>query len=158
MVGSEKCDMPRSSQVSATGYEWPFVLIDLMYGSLVFGAGAQAHPLALVPEAAPWVITVDGVSKAFAGTGLRVGWVTAVPPLIARMRDFMGHVGAWAPRPEQVATAAFLRDAPAIAKFRETITRGLAQRLEMSKEEAAGFIDVSVKPAAYQVRFNATKP
>ena len=39
----------------------------------------------------------------------------APPPLIARMRDFLGHVGAWAPRPEQVAAAAFLRNTAAVA-------------------------------------------
>src|SRR6185436_3069519 len=60
---------------SKSGARPLFVLFDLMYGSLVFGGATQAHPLELVPEAAPWVITVDGVSKAFAGTGLRVGWV-----------------------------------------------------------------------------------
>ena len=107
-----------------------FVLHDLMYGSLVFGDQPHAHPLALVPEAAPWVVTVDGISKAFAGTGLRVGWVTAAPPVISRIKDFLGHVGAWAPRPEQVATAGFLRDAAAIARFKTGMHRALLERLE----------------------------
>ncbi|HET9275650.1 MAG TPA: aminotransferase class I/II-fold pyridoxal phosphate-dependent enzyme, partial [Gemmatimonadales bacterium] len=102
-----------------------FVLYDLMYGALVFGGARHAHPLALVPAAAPWVITLDGVSKAFAATGLRVGWAAGAPALIARMRDVLGHVGAWAPRPEQVATAAWLRDAEGIAAFRATMDRAL---------------------------------
>jgi len=107
-----------------------FVLHDLMYGSLVFGDRPHAHPLALVPEAAPWVVTIDGISKAFAATGLRVGWVTAAPAVIARLKDFLGHVGAWAPRPEQIATAAFLRDAAAIAEFRRAMNTALWQRLD----------------------------
>ena len=107
-----------------------FVLHDLMYGSLVFGGQSHAHPLALVPDAAPWVVTIDGISKAFAATGLRVGWVTAAPALIARLKDFLGHVGAWAPRPEQIATAAFLRDAAAIAEFRRGMNAALWQRLD----------------------------
>ncbi|HEU5219457.1 MAG TPA: aminotransferase class I/II-fold pyridoxal phosphate-dependent enzyme, partial [Gemmatimonadales bacterium] len=107
-----------------------FVLHDLMYGSLVFRETAHAHPLALVPAAAPWVITVDGISKAFAGTGLRVGWSTGAPAVIARMKDFLGHVGAWAPRPEQAATAAFLRDAPAIAAYRAEMDAALTARLD----------------------------
>jgi aspartate aminotransferase len=106
-----------------------FVLHDLMYGSLVFDGAAHAHPLALVPDAAPWVLTVDGISKAFAATGLRVGWATGAPALIARMKDFLGHVGAWAPRPEQVATAAFLRDLAGIAAFRAGMNRALSSRL-----------------------------
>ncbi|HEX7023647.1 MAG TPA: aminotransferase class I/II-fold pyridoxal phosphate-dependent enzyme, partial [Gemmatimonadales bacterium] len=56
-----------------------FVLHDLMYGSLVFGGLENPHPLALVPEAAPWVVVVDGISKAFAATGLRVGWAMGAP-------------------------------------------------------------------------------
>ncbi len=107
-----------------------FVLHDLMYGSLVFREIAHAHPLALVPAAAPWVITVDGISKAFAGTGLRVGWATGAPAVISRMKDFLGHVGAWAPRPEQAATAQFLRDAPAIAAYRADMDQALTARLD----------------------------
>jgi aspartate aminotransferase len=107
-----------------------FVLHDLMYGSLVFREAAHAHPLALVPAVAPWVITVDGISKAFAATGLRVGWAIGAPAVIARMKDFLGHVGAWAPRPEQAATAQFLTDEPAIAAYRAEMDRALTARLD----------------------------
>ena len=107
-----------------------FVLYDLMYGSLIQEGVEQAHPLELVPEAAPWTVVVDGISKGFAGTGLRVGWATGAPALMARMNDFLGHVGAWAPRPEQVATAGFLKDAAGIGEFRATMTRALGVRLE----------------------------
>lgn len=106
-----------------------FLLYDQVYGSLVFGDAEHANPVALVPEAAPWTIVLDGISKAFAGTGLRVGWALAAPSLIARMSDFLGHVGAWAPRPEQAATAAFLLDDAAIEAFRVTLQRGIRERL-----------------------------
>jgi aspartate aminotransferase len=115
-----------------------FVLHDLMYGSLVFGGAPHAHPLALVPEAAPWVVVVDGISKAFAATGLRVGWATGPPALIARLKDFLGHVGAWAPKPEQIATAAFLRDTEAIATFRAGMERELVARMDALQEGFAG--------------------
>jgi aspartate aminotransferase len=106
-----------------------FLLWDQVYGSLVFGAN-HAHPVALVPAAAPWVIALDGISKAFAATGLRVGWSFAAPAVTARMRDFLGHVGAWAPRPEQVATSRFLRDPAAIEAFRHRMDAGIVARLE----------------------------
>lgn len=115
---------------SATGGRPLYVLYDLMYGALVFGGAPHAHPLALVPDAAPWVVTLDGISKAFAATGLRVGWATGAPAVIARMKDLLGHVGAWAPRPEQVATAALLHDAEAIAAYRAEMQRGLEARLD----------------------------
>jgi aspartate aminotransferase len=115
-----------------------FVLFDQMYGSLAFPQGSHEHPLALVAEAAPWVITVDGISKAFASTGLRVGWVLGAPAVIARMRDLLGHVGAWAPRAEQVATAELLSDAGAIAAYRTGLHAGIRARLDRLYEGFQG--------------------
>jgi aspartate aminotransferase len=43
-----------------------------------------------------------------------VGWAVGPPHLIARMRDLLGHVGAWAPKPEQLATAELYAE-PALA-------------------------------------------
>lgn len=114
----------------AAGRRELFLLFDQVYGSLVFGSTRHEHPAALVPEVAPWVITVDGISKAFASTGLRVGWVLAAPPLVARMRDLIGHVGAWAPRPEQVAVAEFLLDAPAVGAYRREMDSRIRERLD----------------------------
>lgn len=107
-----------------------FLLFDQVYGTLVFGGARHDHPAALLPEVAPWVITVDGISKAFASTGLRVGWVLAAPAVTARMRDLIGHIGAWAPRPEQVAVAAFLDDENAVAAFRREMDARLIDRLD----------------------------
>lgn len=119
-----------NSRRAASGARPLFVLYDLMYGSLVFDGLDHPHPLAMVPEAAPWLVVVDGISKAFAATGLRVGWALGAPALISRLKDFLGHVGAWAPRPEQVATAVFLRDRAGIAAFRAAMSSALLARLE----------------------------
>ena len=119
-----------NEQRAATGKRPLFVLYDLMYGSLLFNGLEHPHPLSMVPEAAPWLVVVDGISKAFAATGLRVGWALGAPAVIARLKDFLGHVGAWAPRPEQVATAAFLRDPAGIAAFRESMSTALLARLD----------------------------
>jgi aspartate aminotransferase len=112
------------------GRRFLFVLFDQIYGSLTFEPARHVNPLALVPEAAPYVIALDGISKAFASTGLRLGWVLAAPPVVARMKDFLGHVGAWAPRAEQVGTAEFLADAAAVAEYRATMHAALKARLD----------------------------
>jgi aspartate aminotransferase len=106
-----------------------FVMVDQVYSALVFGEFRHVHPVALVPEAAPWVVSVDGVSKSFAGTGVRVGWAVAAPELTARMKRLNAHVGAWGPKAEQVALAGFLDDVDAVAEFRRTMNHEAEIRL-----------------------------
>jgi aspartate aminotransferase len=117
-------------QRSRQGRPHLFVLHDQVYSMLVFGSSRHFMPVTLVPESAPWVISLDGISKGFAATGLRVGWVLAAPELTERMQNFLGHVGAWAPRAEQVAVAAFLEDRPAVESFQQEMNRRVQQRLD----------------------------
>ncbi len=83
----------------------------------------------LVPEVAPYTVFVDGISKAFAATGLRVGWAVGPPYIVSRMRDLLGHVGAWAPRPEQVATAQVFLDDGIAEKAAAAVRDGALVRL-----------------------------
>jgi len=128
-----------------------FLLHDQVYASLVFGDARHHMPVALVPESAPWVISLDGISKAFAATGLRVGWMLAAPELTARAKDVLGHVGAWAPRPEQVALAAFLNDEPAVARFQREMNERVQARLDalcegFTRLEGAGYPVACIRP------------
>ena len=110
------------------------LLWDQVYWMLTFGGNKHYPPTQLVPEVTPYTIYVDGVSKAFAATGLRVGWTLAPPPIAARMRDILGHLGAWAPRPEQIAVAKFLGMRGAIDEFHDTMIRELQLRLDLLYE------------------------
>ena len=56
----------------------------------MFGSTRHVMPVSLVPESAPWVISLDGISKGFAATGLRVGWLLAAPDLTERMKNLLG--------------------------------------------------------------------
>jgi aspartate aminotransferase len=46
------------------------------------------------------------------------------------MSDILGHVGAWAPKAEQVGVAALLNEPEAIAAYRDSVRDKLVQRLE----------------------------
>jgi len=116
---------------AARGERPVLILWDQVYWMLTFGDSKHYAPPQLVPEAKEWTIFVDGISKAFAATGLRVGWTVAPPLITARMRDILGHVGAWAPRPEQLAVAKFLGESDAVAAFHETFIRELQLRLNL---------------------------
>jgi aspartate aminotransferase len=52
---------------------------------------------------------VDGASKCFAATGVRVGWGFGPAHVINHMKAIVGHMGAWAPKAEQVAMAEYLK-------------------------------------------------
>jgi len=109
---------------------------DQVYWQLVFGHGSSTEavrhvtPPELVPEIAPHTIILDAASKSFAATGLRVGWAVMAPPVRQRMADLLGHVGAWAPRPEQVAMAALLDDDAAVSTYLAQMRERVAARLE----------------------------
>jgi aspartate aminotransferase len=108
----------------------PLILMyDHIYWVLNFGK-KHVTPVALVPEMAPYTVFVDGISKAFAATGVRVGWGVGAPTIISRMRDVLGHVGAWAPKAEQLATARYLDDTQATESFLTTMRQRVDVRLE----------------------------
>jgi len=112
-----------------------------VYWMLTFGGARHVDPLSLRPEIAPYLVIVDAISKAFASTGLRVGWAIASPDVIRPMNDIIGHVGAWAPRAEQVATAAFLGNTAAVDAYLEVMHRDATRRLDAVYEGLTGLRD-----------------
>ncbi|MDB4873842.1 MAG: aminotransferase class [Gemmatimonadetes bacterium] len=107
-----------------------FVMYDQVYWMLTTRGGKHVDPISLRPEIAPYVVIVDAISKAFAATGLRVGWAIAPPDVIKPMNDVIGHVGAWAPRAEQIATTRLLNDHAAVDRFMENMRGEVEQRLD----------------------------
>ena len=114
----------------ARGERPVFLMFDQVYWSLEFGRMTPLSPPALVPEVAPYTVLLDAISKSLAATGLRVGWSVASPAVTQRMSDLLGHVGAWAPKAEQIATAEFLDDAEAFHAFRLEMHHKLRARLD----------------------------
>jgi aspartate aminotransferase len=109
----------------------PLILMfDHIYWVLAFGGTKHVTPVELVPEIAPYTVFVDGVSKAFAATGVRVGWGVGPPSIISRMRDVLGHVGAWAPKAEQVAVAKYLDNVPATDEYLSSMRHRVNERLQ----------------------------
>ncbi len=113
-----------------TGERPLFLMYDHIYWPLCVGDTRHVTPPEVLPEMARYTVFVDGISKAFAATGLRVGWAVGPADIIGRMGAIIGHMGAWAPRAEQVATAAFLTDVAAQEEFRATFIPGLQCRLD----------------------------
>jgi aspartate aminotransferase len=107
-----------------------FLLFDHIYWMLTFGDTQHVTPPGLLPEMARYTVFVDGISKAFAATGLRVGWAVGPVDVVGKMATLVAHAGAWAPRPEQMATAALLDDPEAIREYHQTMKGGIERRLD----------------------------
>ena len=108
-----------------------YLLFDHIYWMLRFGGLEHVTPPQLLPEMARYTLFVDGISKAFAATGLRVGWSVGPADVIEKMSNVLGHIGAWAPRAEQVATVALLDNPEAIHRYHARFLGEIGRRLDL---------------------------
>jgi len=127
----EICDavVAENKRRETTGEKSLILLYDMVYWLLTFGE-KHVHPIGVCPEIAPYTVYVDAISKAFAGTGLRVGWGVVPPYLQGKFKALIGHMGAWAPRPVQLATADFLQDGEAMGTYLESFRGQIQNRLD----------------------------
>jgi len=106
-----------------------YVMFDQMYWTLTYGDTKHYNPVSLRPAMRPYTVFVDGISKAFAATGLRIGWSFGPAEIIGKMKALLSHLGAWGPMSEQKATAKFLLNTPAIQNYLSVFKAGLEERL-----------------------------
>jgi aspartate aminotransferase len=92
-------------------------MYDQMYWTLTFGDTVHYNPVTLRPAMKAYTIFIDGISKAFAATGVRVGWSMGPAEVIAKMKSINSHVGAWAPMAEQKAVAKFMAQEQVVADY-----------------------------------------
>ncbi len=114
----EICDLVIAENNSRGADEKPlYLLYDQVYWTLTFGTHQHHDPVHIRPELRNYTIYIDGISKAFAATGVRVGWAFGPQHIIDKMKAILGHVGAWSPKAEQVATSNFLNTPDSITAF-----------------------------------------
>ncbi len=106
-----------------------YLMFDQMYWSLTYGNIKHYNPVSLNAEMRKYTIFIDGISKAFAATGVRVGWAFGPQDVIAKMKAFLSHIGAWAPMAEQKATAKYLLKNNAIEQYFNQFKNELEIRL-----------------------------
>lgn len=94
-----------------------YLMFDQMYWTLTYGDTVHANPISLDPAMKEYTIFIDGISKVFAATGVRVGWAMGPGNIIAKMKAVLSHLGAWAPMAEQKAVAQYLLQREAIEQY-----------------------------------------
>ncbi len=106
-----------------------YVMFDQMYSTLTYGDTKHYNPVMLRPEMKAYTISIDGISKAFAATGVRVGWGMGPAHVIGKMKSLLVHMGGWSPMAEQKATASFLENKKAVHDFQVHFKAELEKRL-----------------------------
>ncbi|KQK25776.1 aminotransferase [Chryseobacterium aquaticum] len=107
---SEICKLVLEENKKRGADEKPlYIMYDQIYSNLTFGA-KHVDPVSLFPEMKEYTIYIDGISKCLAATGVRVGWGFGPANIIDKMKALLTHVGAWAPKPEQEATAKYYQN------------------------------------------------
>jgi aspartate aminotransferase len=128
---AEICDLVLAENARRGSTRKPlYVLYDQIYWMLRADGVEHVDPVTLRPEMKQYTVYVDGISKSLAATGVRVGWSVGPAHVITRMKAILGHIGAWAPRAEQMATARFLQDTDAVNAFIDEISTRLQQRFD----------------------------
>lgn len=128
---SSICEMVLAENARRSADEKPlYIIYDQIYWQLTFGDTEHFNPVSLYPEMANYTIFIDGISKAYAATGVRVGWAFGPSKIISKMKSILGHVGAWAPKAEQIATANFLDHKTASADYIKWIKTEVFKRLD----------------------------
>ncbi len=107
-----------------------YLMYDQIYWVLTYGETEHFNPVSLVPEMKNYTLFVDGLSKAFASTGVRVGWSVGPARVIGKMKSILSHLGAWAPKAEQIATARYLSRTADVDKYLNRFKKEIHDRLD----------------------------
>jgi len=136
------CDLIIDENNSRGNGKKVYLMFDQIYWTLTYGKTQHFNPVTLRPEMREYTVFIDGISKAFAATGLRVGWALGPADIIAKMKALLSHIGAWAPMAEQKAVAQYLLQNDAINNYLKNFKDALEVRL---RKIYNGFISLKQK-------------
>ena len=127
----EICDLILAENNRRNENEKPvYLMYDQIYWALTYGDVQHFNPVTLRPEMKKYTVFVDGISKSLAATGVRVGWTMAPKKIADKIKAILTHVGAWAPKAEQMATAQYLNRLDFYDKFLDVQKKKIFDRLK----------------------------
>jgi len=127
---AEICDLILEENTKRGNTKKPlYLMFDQIYWSLTHGETRHFDPVSINPDMKNYTIYIDGISKSFAATGVRVGWAFGPEKLIIKMKAILSHIGAWSPKAEQVATAKYLGNDDATDEYLFTFKNEISNRL-----------------------------
>ena len=82
----EICDMILAENVRRGPDAKPvYLMYDQIYWALTYDGTHHVNPVIMRPEMRNYTICIDGISKSFAATGVRVGWAFGPDKIINKM-------------------------------------------------------------------------
>lgn len=127
----EICDLILEENKKRSASQKPiYLLYDQIYWALTQDNIKHYDPVSLRPEMKNYTVFVDGISKSLSATGVRVGWSMGPKFIIDKMKSILTHVGAWAPKAEQLATARYLSQLNTYDSFIEAQKKKINTRLD----------------------------
>ena len=128
---TEICELVLEENKKRDENEKPlYLMYDQIYAMLTFDE-EHFNPVSLFPEMKKYTIFIVGTSKCFAATGVRVGWSFGPSEIIDKMKSLLGHIGAWAPKPEQQAVSVFLGETENVDFFVNDFKGKIAESLKI---------------------------
>ena len=162
---AEICDLVLEENKKRGSSKKPvYLMFDQIYWQLTHGETRHFDPVSINSDMKNYTIYIDGISKAFAATGVRVGWAFGPQKLMNKMKAILSHVGAWSPKAEQVATANYLSQDDATDEYLFKIKNDISKRLNAFYEgfttlKNEGFCVEAIPPQAAMyltVKFDLT--
>lgn len=90
------------------GHPHVYILTDEIYDQIYFGEGRLTSLVEVAPELKDRILAVNGVSKAYAMTGWRLGYAAGPAPLIAAINKLQSQISSCPSSVSQAAAAAAL--------------------------------------------------
>ena len=132
------------------------ILYDEIYERMVYGDAKHENIVSLYPEARDFTILINGVSKAFAMTGWRIGYALGPKEFMKVLNDLKGHINTNATSIAQYAATGALQGAEADVQI---MVKAFASRRELITKllQAMPHITVFEPKGAFYAWFNVEK-
>ncbi len=129
------------------------ILYDEIYERLVYGNAVHHQILNLVPEAREHTIIINGVSKAIAMTGWRIGYALGPSSIMGYLGDLQGHITSNACSVAQWASVGALKEAEQdVVTMHKAFSKRRDLIVELMKEMP--YISFTEPKGAFYVWFN----
>jgi aspartate aminotransferase len=133
-----------------------WLIFDEIYERLVYGTASHHNILNLVPSLRDSTLVINGVSKAYAMTGWRIGYALGPKDLIDKMGSIQGHLTSNAAAVSQWASVGAMTEAEAEV---ETMRKAFEERRKfiLSALSAMPHISVNEPDGAFYVFVNVSE-